>query len=66
MQESWQHVLEDGKIQEEFHDIQILELSATELPWYVDIMNLIVTRVYPPETTSEQTKMLYYESRFYT
>lgn len=64
--QSWSHMVADGTIQEEFPDKQILALSTIELPWYVDIVNQIMSGLYPPEGTNQQRKRLHHESLFYT
>ncbi|XP_060200426.1 uncharacterized protein LOC132628679 [Lycium barbarum] len=59
------HFVEDVQIRESFPDKQLFAIPAAEVPWYADIMNLIVSGVYPPEATSQQRKKLYHDSRFY-
>ncbi|XP_060183226.1 uncharacterized protein LOC132613199 [Lycium barbarum] len=44
---------------------QLFAIPVAEVPWYADIVNLIVSGVYPPEATSQQRKKLYHDSRFY-
>lgn len=63
--ESWSHVAEDDSIREKFPDEQFLALSVTVLPWYLNIINLIMSGVYPPNAINQQIKRLYYESSFY-
>lgn len=57
------HVVDDGCIREEFSDEQLLAPSILEVLWYADIVNLLVSGVYPPEATSQQKKKLYFDSR---
>lgn len=50
------HVVEDGRIQEEFPDKKIRTLSIADLSWYAEIMNLLVSGAYPPKAMSQQKK----------
>ncbi|XP_055824400.1 uncharacterized protein LOC129892907 [Solanum dulcamara] len=52
-------------IKEEFPDEQLLEIAIQELPWYVDIVNYIISGVFPPYATLQQKKKLMHDTRFY-
>lgn len=52
MLESSSHVEEQMQIKEEFPEEQLLALEVTELPWYADIVNYLVSGVFPRDTTS--------------
>ena len=36
-----------------------------EVPWYADIVNYLVSGVFPPDATSQQKKKLKHDARFY-
>ncbi|XP_060202413.1 uncharacterized protein LOC132630829 [Lycium barbarum] len=59
------HFVEYVQIRESFPDEQLFTIPAAEVPWYADIVNLIVSGVYLPKATSQQRKKLYHDSRFY-
>jgi len=63
--ESSSHVGEQGQIREEFPDEQLLALGVNELPWYADIVNYLVSGLFPPGATTHQKKRLSYDARFY-
>ncbi|XP_055822138.1 uncharacterized protein LOC129890658 [Solanum dulcamara] len=46
------HVAKQKLIKEEFPDEQLLEIEVQDLPWYADIVNYLVSRVFPPDATS--------------
>lgn len=59
------HIGEQGKIIEEFPDEQLLAIEIEELPWYVNIVNYLVSGVFPPGASSQYKKRLIYEARLY-
>lgn len=63
--ESETHIVEQGRIREEFPNEQLLALEVTELPWYTDIINFLVSEVFPLDASSQQKKKLVYQARFY-
>ena len=47
--------MNDGEqIWEEFRDEQLMALDVSQVPWYVNIVNLIVSGVYPPGAATQQ------------
>ncbi|XP_055812065.1 uncharacterized protein LOC129881982 [Solanum dulcamara] len=59
------HVAEQEPIKEEFPDEQLLEIEVQDLPWYADIVNYLVSGVFPPDATSQQKKKLMHDVRLY-
>lgn len=59
------HVVENGPIRKEFQEEQLLALSIAKLPWYADIVNLLVSGVYLHKATGRQNKKLYFDSCLY-
>ena len=47
MLENFSHVNEAKQIREEFRDEKFMSLDKSEVPWYADIMNTIVSGDYP-------------------
>ena len=56
---------EGEQIQEEFSDEQLMVLNISYVPWYADIVNLIIRGNYPPCSTIEQKKNLNHDAKFY-
>lgn len=48
------HVHNGGQIHEEFLDEQLLALDVNQLSWYADIVNLLVSKVFPPFRRHQQ------------
>lgn len=61
--EDQSHIVEYGCIREDFPNKQLLTLSIDELRRYIDIVNILVNSVYPPQSTSQWKKKLYFNSR---
>lgn len=52
--ETHDHIVDDSLcIQEDFLNEKILALDVCELPWYVDIMNLISCSIFPPKSITQ-------------
>ncbi|XP_015170112.1 uncharacterized protein [Solanum tuberosum] len=58
------NVNEGEKIREEFPNEQLMALDISQVPWYADIVNLIVSGDYPPGATSQQKKELNHNAKF--
>ncbi|PHU05065.1 Wall-associated receptor kinase 5 [Capsicum chinense] len=43
----------------------ICKLLEKEVSWYADIVNFLVSGIYPPDATSQQKKKLFHDSRSY-
>ncbi|KAF3657308.1 hypothetical protein FXO37_15001 [Capsicum annuum] len=52
-------------IQEKFLDEQLMALEVSEVSWYADIVNFLVSGIYPPDAISQQKKKLFHDSRSY-
>lgn len=50
--ESDTHIIEQGPIKEEFQDGKLLALEVSKLPWYVDIVNFMVSGIFPPKSST--------------
>lgn len=58
--ESHAQVNDDSScIQEEFSNEQLMELDIAEIRWYADIVNLLVSGIYPVDATSQYKKKLF-------
>lgn len=55
----------EGQIRERFPDEQLLALDLAQVPWYVDIVNFLVSGLFPPGASTHQTQKLKYEAQFY-
>ena len=49
MLEDFSHVNQAEQIREEFGDEKFMAFYISEVPWYADIMNLIVSGDYPSD-----------------
>ncbi|XP_055814505.1 uncharacterized protein LOC129884188 [Solanum dulcamara] len=58
------YVAEQNPIKEEFPDEQLLEIEVQDLRWNPDIVNNLVSGVFPPYTTPQQKKKLMHDARF--
>lgn len=66
MSESHVHVTNDTfYIQEEFLNERLRVLDIAEILWYADIVNLLISVIYPPNATSQQKKKLFCDSHSY-
>ncbi|XP_049344141.1 uncharacterized protein LOC125808482 [Solanum verrucosum] len=63
--EDFSHVNEGEQIREQFPDEQLMALDISQVPWYADIMNFIVSGDYPPGSTTQQKKKLNHDAKFY-
>lgn len=52
------HMRYEGHIRGDFPDEQVLALEVTELPWYADIVNILVSGVFPSRATTQQINKL--------
>ncbi|XP_049381171.1 uncharacterized protein LOC125845671 [Solanum stenotomum] len=59
------HVKNEGRIREKFSDEQLLALDIAQVPWYVDIVNLLVSGLFPPRASTHQKQRQKYDARFY-
>lgn len=63
--ESSTHVEEQKQIKEEFPDEQLMTVELAELPWYADLVNYLVSGVFPLDATAQQKKKLAHDAKFY-
>lgn len=63
--EDFSHVNEGEQIREEFPNEQLMALDISQVPWYADIVNLMVSGEYPPGATTQQKKKLNHDAKFY-
>lgn len=49
---------EQRKIREEFPDEKLMALEVTDLPWYADIVNYLVSGLFSLGETSHQGRIL--------
>ncbi|XP_049344024.1 uncharacterized protein LOC125808353 [Solanum verrucosum] len=63
--EDFSHVNEGEQIWEEFLDERLMALDISQVPWYADIVNVIVSGDYPPGATTQQKKKLNHDAKFY-
>ena len=56
---------EGEQIREEFSNEKLMELDISQVPWYTDVVNLIVSGEYPPGATIQQQKKLNHDTKFY-
>ena len=56
---------EGERIREEFFDEKLMELDISQIPWYADIVYLIVSGDYSSGATTQQRKKLNHDARFY-
>lgn len=59
------HIGKQERIREEFPDDQPLALNIKELSWNVDIVNYLVSGVFPPDATSQKKKKLAHDAKSY-
>ncbi|KAL5579164.1 hypothetical protein UlMin_011606 [Ulmus minor] len=52
-------------INETFPDEQSFFLTQTQLPWYADFVNFLVSGMLPPDLTSQQKKKFLHDVKFY-
>ncbi|KAL5540766.1 hypothetical protein UlMin_044089 [Ulmus minor] len=52
-------------INETFPDEQLFFLTQTQLPWYADFVNYLVSGMLPPDLTSQQKKRFLHNVKFY-
>ncbi|KAL5564326.1 hypothetical protein UlMin_027490 [Ulmus minor] len=52
-------------INETFPDEQLFFLTQTQLPWYADFVNYLVSGMLPPDLTSQQKKRFLHDVKFY-
>ncbi|KAL5574146.1 hypothetical protein UlMin_023743 [Ulmus minor] len=52
-------------INETFPDEQLFLLTQTQLPWYADFVNYLVSGMLPPDLTSQQKKRFLHDVKFY-
>lgn len=48
------HVNNEGQIREEFPDEQLLSLDLAQVPWYVNIVNFLVSGLFPSGASTHQ------------
>ncbi|XP_049372496.1 uncharacterized protein LOC125837407 [Solanum verrucosum] len=63
--EDFSHVNEGDQIWEEFSDEQLMALDISQVTWYADIVNLIVSGEYPLGATTQKKKKLNHNAKFY-
>ena len=56
---------EGKKIREEFSDEQLMVLDLSQVTWYGDIVNLIVSGEYSPGATTQLKKRLNQDAKFH-
>jgi len=59
------HVKNEGQIREEFPYEQLLALDLSQVHWYADIVNFLVSGLFPPGASTHQKQRLKYDTRFY-
>ena len=52
-------------INEKFSDEQLFLMTQTQVPWYADFVNYLVSRLLPPDLTSQQKKKFLHDVKFY-
>ena len=65
MLEDFSHVNEGEQIWEEFLNEKLMALDVSQVPWYVDIVNLIESGYYPTGATTQQKKKLNHDNKIY-
>ncbi|KAG5599561.1 hypothetical protein H5410_030931, partial [Solanum commersonii] len=63
--EDFSHVHEGEPIREEFPNEQLMAFDISQVHWYADLVNLLVSGVYPPGSTTQQKKKLTHDVKFY-
>nr|XP_009780198.1 PREDICTED: uncharacterized protein LOC104229277 [Nicotiana sylvestris] len=63
--ENRSYVAEGGSIKETFPDEQLLAITSSEAPWYVDYVNFIASGVTPPELTPDNRRRFLHDVRLY-
>ncbi|XP_049350203.1 uncharacterized protein LOC125814802 [Solanum verrucosum] len=59
------HVKNEGQIREELLDEQLLSLDLAQVPWYADIVNFLVSGLFPPGASTHRKQRLKYDACFY-
>jgi len=59
------YVKNEGQIREEFPDEELLALDIEQVLWYADIVNLMVSGLFPPGVSTHQKQKLRHDARFY-
>ena len=54
-----------GQIHEEYPYYQPLALDVAQVPWCANIMNYLVSVLFPPSASIHQKQRLRYDARFY-
>ncbi|XP_060202611.1 uncharacterized protein LOC132631028 [Lycium barbarum] len=63
--EDREHVDEAVGINETIPDEQLFALKSAEVLWYADMVNFIVSEIYPPGANHEKKKRILHDSRYY-
>lgn len=50
---------------EEFPNEQVLALKIAKFPWYADVMNYLMSKVFPPNANSQEKKRLAHDAKYY-
>nr|XP_009802268.1 PREDICTED: uncharacterized protein LOC104247843 [Nicotiana sylvestris] len=61
--ENRNHMAEGGAIKETFPDEQLLAITSSTDPWYVDYVNFIASGVTPPELTPDNRRRFLHDVR---
>ncbi|XP_049399876.1 uncharacterized protein LOC125863958 [Solanum stenotomum] len=59
------HVKNERQIRKEFHDEQSLALDLAQVPWYADIVNFLVSGLFPLGASTYKKQRLKYDAPFY-
>ena len=54
-----------GQIREEFLVKQLLALDIAQVPWYANIVNFLVSGLFPPGASTHRKQRLKYDAHFY-
>nr|XP_009774766.1 PREDICTED: uncharacterized protein LOC104224764 [Nicotiana sylvestris] len=63
--ENRNHVAEGGAIKETFPDEQLLAITSSTAPWYANYVDIIASRVTPPELTPDNRRSFLHDVRLH-